>query len=1063
MDHSHPSADGVVRPKSRRGRRFAVALAAVAAVAAGGAHAALADGVQLTFSQNPVAPGANVTMTAAVSSAADEPDGNVTFVAVTGPVIGVLDDNPLGEPTTDINANNTTASFSTSSLAAGTYTIHAVYSPTGFPQLVTIGNLTSATETLVVDTGTPPPAKATTQVLLNAPSSVISTSAVTLTATVSRTSAPAGTPTGTVDFLDITGSSAPLGSATLVGGVATLNLANLAAGPHLIIALYEGDGSDSSSSSAVSSVQSTAPVQIVYQTTATVTTTPSTSAQGDLVTITATIVQTASGGQVPPPPGGVVTFTSDSACGQGALLGSAALGTGPAGVTVAANQAAIQTSTLQPCSYTITASYTGNSSEASGTASLSVAPRSGTNISYTGATSVEYGHPATLSANVTDRSGISLTGRTVTFALGTQQCSATVSPGGAASCPLTVTDDVPGGTLTVSVPQDVQTSGGSINLTFTVTPEATALTTGVQLGPTSTTLTGTLLTDTGAALGGQTVTLSLGSENCAPTTTTSAGVATCTVSSIAGQQTATSSGSFAGTTDYQPATAPSTTVQLVYPTSLVYTGAPSAAYNAQAVLSATLSDGAGGPSIAGRRLNFTLGTQSCTGTTDANGNAFCTLIHVTQDSGPYTVAVSYAGDAVTLLASDTSAAFNVTLAPTATTLSTPTVTSSTTTLSATLTSSGTGVAKKPMALSLGSSACTARTGTNGVATCSVTTPSGSSATFTATFAGDLDYATSTNSITVALLTPTTLAYNGATGAEYDDPALLSATLLGPGNKPLVLRKVTFTMGTQSCVGITDLRGVAFCLVLVSQPAGTYTVSASFAGNSTYAASAATGTFTVQHEDSTVVVNTASTALVGSATTLSGVLLEDGIKPIAGRTLTLTLGAQTCTGVTNAYGVATCTVVASGTLGPISAKASFAGDGYYTPSTSSTSALLYAHAPGGGTFVVGDHDDSGSIMFWGAQWSNRNSMSGGGSSSFKGYANHGVASCGRSWSADPGSSSTPPAGALPTYMDVIVASSTSKSGSSISGNSVHIVIVKTDAGYAGNPGHDGTGTVVATIS
>jgi hypothetical protein len=91
------------------------------------------------------------------------------------------------------------------------------------------------------------------------------------------------------------------------------------------------------------------------------------------------------------------------------------------------------------------------------------------------------------------------------------------------------------------------------------------------------------------------------------------------------------------------------------------------------------------------------------------------------------------------------------------------------------------------------------------------------------------------------------------------------------------------------------------------------------------------------------------------------------------------------------------------------------------------------------------------------------MSGGGSSSFKGYANHGVASCGRSWSADPGSSSTPPAGALPAYMDVIVASSTSKSGSSISGNSVHIVIVKTDAGYAGNPGHDGTGTIVATIS
>jgi len=48
------------------------------------------------------------------------------------------------------------------------------------------------------------------------------------------------------------------------------------------------------------------------------------------------------------------------------------------------------------------------------------------------------------------------------------------------------------------------------------------------------------------------------------------------------------------------------------------------------------------------------------------------------------------------------------------------------------------------------------------------------------------------------------------------------------------------------------------------------------------------------------------------------------------------------------------------------------------------------------------------------------------------------------------------------MAVIVASSIGKSGSTISGNSLHIVIVKTNAGYAPNPGHAGTGTVVATV-
>jgi hypothetical protein len=48
------------------------------------------------------------------------------------------------------------------------------------------------------------------------------------------------------------------------------------------------------------------------------------------------------------------------------------------------------------------------------------------------------------------------------------------------------------------------------------------------------------------------------------------------------------------------------------------------------------------------------------------------------------------------------------------------------------------------------------------------------------------------------------------------------------------------------------------------------------------------------------------------------------------------------------------------------------------------------------------------------------------------------------------------------MAVIVTSSVDKSGSTISGNNVHIVIVKTDPGYAANPGHAGTGTVVAVI-
>ena len=59
-------------------------------------------------------------------------------------------------------------------------------------------------------------------------------------------------------------------------------------------------------------------------------------------------------------------------------------------------------------------------------------------------------------------------------------------------------------------------------------------------------------------------------------------------------------------------------------------------------------------------------------------------------------------------------------------------------------------------------------------------------------------------------------------------------------------------------------------------------------------------------------------------------------------------------------------------------------------------------------------------------------------------------------------SPPPAHPLPAYLAVIVASTTTKSGSQISGDTAHIVIVKTNPGCNTNPAHAGTGTVFATL-
>jgi hypothetical protein len=70
-------------------------------------------------------------------------------------------------------------------------------------------------------------------------------------------------------------------------------------------------------------------------------------------------------------------------------------------------------------------------------------------------------------------------------------------------------------------------------------------------------------------------------------------------------------------------------------------------------------------------------------------------------------------------------------------------------------------------------------------------------------------------------------------------------------------------------------------------------------------------------------------------------------------------------------------------------------------------------------------------------------------------------CGTTFSTRPGNSA-PPTSGVPSYMGVLVASSVTKSGSTINGTWAKIVVVKTDPGYQPNPGHPGTGTIVATF-
>jgi hypothetical protein len=167
------------------------------------------------------------------------------------------------------------------------------------------------------------------------------------------------------------------------------------------------------------------------------------------------------------------------------------------------------------------------------------------------------------------------------------------------------------------------------------------------------------------------------------------------------------------------------------------------------------------------------------------------------------------------------------------------------------------------------------------------------------------------------------------------------------------------------------------------------------------------------------------------------------------------------------GAAGCTVTVNGPLSPTSTVASFAGDTLYQPAADLQAALIYASAPGGGSFVVGDQTATGSVYFWGDKWWKQNTLSAGDNQAvdpgaFKGFAAGATTQCGGSWSTASGNSAPPPRSPLPAYMAVIVTNRNHKAGAVLSGNIVHVVVVKTNTGYDGDPGHAGTGTVVATV-
>jgi hypothetical protein len=177
-------------------------------------------------SPNPSVFGEQVTFTATVtpgSASSNTPTGTVSF-----------QDGPT--PIEVLSLANGSASFNTSVLSVGSHNITVSYGGDA--------NFAASTSTIltqVVDKAS------TITTLVGAPNPANVGQTVTLTATVTPVSPGAGSPTGTVTFSE---GAATLGTGTVSSEVATLNISNLSAGGHTIIASYGGDPNFVASASA---------------------------------------------------------------------------------------------------------------------------------------------------------------------------------------------------------------------------------------------------------------------------------------------------------------------------------------------------------------------------------------------------------------------------------------------------------------------------------------------------------------------------------------------------------------------------------------------------------------------------------------------------------------------------------------------------------------------------------------------------------------------------------------------------------------------------------------------
>ncbi|MGE5370676.1 MAG: Ig-like domain repeat protein [Solirubrobacterales bacterium] len=268
-------------------------------------------------------------------------------------------------------------------------------------------------------------------------------------------------------------------------------------------------------------------------------------------------------------------------------------------------------------------------------------------------------------------------------------------------------------------------------------------------------------------------------------------------------------------------------------------------------------------------------------------------------------------------------------AATATTLTVDNATASfqgNTTLTATLTPAVDGAT---ITFSVGgSSVGTSITNASGVATFNYTVTN-SSGTYSigADYAGDATYMASSGSGTLTVTQATgSMAASNVSG-QYGQTVTLTATL-NPASPGLT---VTFLVsGASVGTATTNASGNASLSYVITDPAGTYPIQATYAGSADISAASGNGTLTVTAATGAITAANVSAAYSNSTTLTATIVPAAG-----GKTISFTVnGSAVGTGTTDGAGTATVSYVVGLGAGTYTIEANFAGDANITGCTGS---------------------------------------------------------------------------------------------------------------------------------